>query len=300
MNRSTVKLLMSLALGLVAVVALYTLQNSEQEGGENSDASGLSETEQVQSNTQGTSARAEFPDLTAPPSSRTAEVPDFGEIFNIRERKEAFFSYLLPAIRAENNRIRHQRAAVLTLQTKVQSSSLNAQETRWLSQVADYYGVDLDMTEQNIPEILSRLERRVDVIPETLVLVQAANESGWGRSRFAQSARNFFGQWCWTEGCGIVPSQRPDNAVYEVRLFDSMEGSVRSYMRNLNTHFAYQNLREIREEMRAAEKPITATPLTEGLISYSERGDEYVEELQQMIRVNQPIIEEVGASLNRS
>lgn len=297
---SRLKWLLLLALGVVAFSSVY-LMNQERSA-EPSPDEPLQTNEEHQTSQQqemplATSPTGVLPDLQRPPVTATTEVPEFGDIFNIRERKEAFFSYLLPAIRDENERITRQRRALLRLQAKYETAGLSTQELRWVTQLADYYDVETEVNEETLPEVLAVLERRVDVIPETLVLVQAANESGWGRSRFAQTARNFFGQWCWSQGCGIVPSQRPDGQVYEVRLFDSMEGSIRSYMRNLNTHYAYQDLRGIREQMRASEQPITATPLTEGLTSYSERGEEYVEELQQMIRVNQPIIQNVGETL---
>ncbi|CUS48978.1 MAG: Bax protein [Idiomarinaceae bacterium HL-53] len=250
-----------------------------------------------ESATESTTATAGLPELNTQPSSQTREVPAFGDIFDIRERKEAFFSYLLPAIRDENARILQQRNALQRIKNKFQSQPLSAREEAWLLQLADYYGVDTEADDFVLESIFPALELRVDMVPETLVLVQAANESGWGMSRFAQEARNFFGQWCWTEGCGIVPNQRNSGQVYEVRLFPSMEASIRSYMRNLNTHFAYEELRSMRHQLRLESKSVTATPLTEGLLRYSERGDDYVTELQQMIRVNRPIIQEVGENL---
>ncbi len=215
-------------------------------------------------------------------------VPDFGDIYNVRERKFAFFSYLLPAIQAENEHILSLRATLQRLHQKVlKGQALTAKESKWIGELSEYYRVETD----DRTKLFNTLLRRVDIVPETLVLIQAANESGWGTSRFAQSARNFFGQWCWTDGCGIVPGERPDGESYEVRLFDSMEASVKSYIRNLNTHFAYQELRSIRSRLRLNEEPITAVPLTAGLVSYSTRGEDYITELQQMIRVNRPIIE---------
>lgn len=231
-----------------------------------------------------------LPPIVAPHPSKTQVVPDFGEIFDIRERKEAFFSYLLPAIQFENSQLLSKRSMLERLIVKAErGEELTAREQRWLTDLANYYRVDSGEQE----EMFAALIRRVDIIPETLVLIQAANESGWGTSRFAQDARNFFGQWCWTAGCGIVPNARPEGQVYEVRLFDSMESSVRSYIRNLNTHFAYQDLRSIRQELRMNRQPITAVALSAGLIRYSERGEEYIEELNQMIRVNRPIIQDM-------
>lgn len=242
-----------------------------------------------------------LPPVVVPHPSQTKSVPDFGEIFDIRERKEAFFSYLMPAIQFENSQILTKRRMLTNMNERVaRGEPLSAREQRWLNELATYYRVDLQVESDNFDEMYAALIRRVDIIPETLVLIQAANESGWGTSRFAQDARNFFGQWCWTAGCGIVPHARPEGQVYEVRLFDSMESSVRSYIRNLNTHFAYQDLRSIRQELRLNQQPITAVALSAGLIRYSERGEEYIEELNQMIRVNRPIIQEILSEADTS
>lgn len=235
-----------------------------------------------------------LPPIFESPRTRTYEVPEFSSIHDITERKVEFFGYLMPAIRFENDRILAQRDTLLTLHEKWASQeSLLPEENVWLEDLASYYRVDSD----DFARRFATLIRRVDVIPETLVLIQAANESGWGTSRFAQDARNFFGQWCWSAGCGIVPAARPEGERYEVRKFETMEASVRSYIRNLNTHFAYEDLRTIRYQLRLNEEPVTSVPLTAGLMSYSERGEDYIDELNQMIRVNRPIIIEVGEEL---
>lgn len=220
-------------------------------------------------------------------SDVTVEVPDFSKISDVNDRKTAFFAYLLPAIDAENEHILNIRQEVLRLHAQHQAGEpLTRTERRWVRALAEHYRVESD----DLNAIFTTLKRRVDEVPDTLVLIQAANESGWGTSRFAQDARNFFGQWCWSEGCGIVPSSRPAGASHEVQYFSSIEASVQSYIRNLNTHFAYQELREIRADLRARNIPITAQPLTLGLMAYSERGEEYIVELNQMIRVNREII----------
>lgn len=117
-------------------------------------------------------------------------------------------------------------------------------------------------------------------------MIQAANESAWGQSRFAQQGNNLFGQWCFSEGCGLVPSQRGSDADHEVRTFDSINDSVASYLHNLNTSHAYADLRDIRADLRANNQPFDALMLAEGLSQYSTRGEEYVEEIQMMIRSN--------------
>ena len=123
-------------------------------------------------------------------------------------------------------------------------------------------------------------------MPEWLALMQAANESAWGTSRFAREGNNFFGQWCFRKGCGIVPSRRAKGATHEVAAFKSPAESVRAYMHNLNTGKAYRYLRKIRTGLRRQGKPLTAEVLAAGLDHYSERGHAYVEDLRRMIRVN--------------
>ncbi|RUO38359.1 peptidoglycan hydrolase [Aliidiomarina shirensis] len=234
-----------------------------------------------------------LPVVTLAKPRKNHNVPDFGAISDIPTRKIEFFSYLLPAINEQNAHILKQRAQIERLQQKFErGEALTAKEQRWLNNLASFYRVNAASEADRFATLL----RRVDIIPDTLVLIQAANESGWGTSRFAADARNFFGQWCWTEGCGLVPASRGEGQIHEVREFNSVTESVRSYIRNLNTHDAYQDLRQIRAELRQASLPITAQPLTHGLMSYSERGEDYIVELNQMIRVNLPIIREVRES----
>lgn len=224
-------------------------------------------------------------------SSKTTDVPDFSDIFDVNERKRAFFAYLLPAVEEVNSRVEAQRAALFHVwQRHEQGKSLTRAESQWLERLSNYYQVD----EEDLDDRFAILLRRVDIVPSTLVLIQAANESGWGTSRFATDALNFFGQWCWTEGCGLVPAARPAGQVYEVRRFASMEASVEAFIRNLNTHFAYTDLRFMRAEEREDQDVVTSATLTAGLMSYSERGQDYIDELNQMIRINRPIIQQVS------
>lgn len=221
------------------------------------------------------------------------ELPDFSRYQQTDEKKQAFFSFLGPLVAAENAVIEEQRAGLHALYTKWQLNpdSLSNEQVSWLEYLAKRYRVEFSFTSETEAEQgFALLKRRVDVIPETLVLVQAANESAWGTSRFAQQALNLFGQWCFREGCGLVPGARGAEATHEVQKFDSVNASVRSYLRNLNTHPAYYEMRQLRAEQREQNQTIRALDLTPGLLSYSERGEAYVEELNAMIRVNRPII----------
>lgn len=127
---------------------------------------------------------------------------------------------------------------------------------------------------------------RVDTIPENMVLIQAANETGWGSSRFAREGMNFFGQWCFKKGCGLVPQSRTKGLSHEVAVFKSVDDSVGAYMRNLNSNAAYGLLRSIRADLRAQGKPVKAEDLVYGLMHYSERQEAYIDELLEMLRHN--------------
>lgn len=223
-------------------------------------------------------------------SRQTRVVPDFSEIVDVNERKKEFFAYLLPAIEEMNDRVMAQREELYRLQLKLNAGhTMLKEEQAWLDNMVAYYRVDEDSLDAQFDVLM----RRVDIVPSTLVLIQAANESGWGTSRFAREGLNFFGQWCWTEGCGIVPAARPAGQSYEVRQFESMEASVEAFIRNLNTHFAYKDLREMRLQERESDDTVSSGTMTAGLMSYSERGQDYIDELNQMIRINRPIIDEV-------
>ena len=130
------------------------------------------------------------------------------------------------------------------------------------------------------------LRKRLDVVPPSLILARAANESAWGTSRFATKGNNLFGQWCFSKGCGLVPRGRAEGASHEVAKFSSPYRSVRAYIQNLNRHPTYQLLRDVRLEDRRENAPLSGLELAEGLRGYSERGEEYIEEIRAMIHYN--------------
>ena len=128
---------------------------------------------------------------------------------------------------------------------------------------------------------------RADIVPASLVLAQAAKESGWGTSRFAREGNNFFGIWCFNSGCGMTPARRDNNRTHEVATFDSVEEGVRYYIRTINSHFAYTDLRSMRANARQQGTQAYGDKLATGLVSYSERGMVYVNEIRSMIEYNQ-------------
>ena len=277
---------------VVAALAVPFVQNVVQNGVLDTYRSGTQSggpRAQQQTN-QNHLGQQHLPAIFAPLSSQTQTVPDFADIYDVQARKHEFFSYLLPAIEETNARIAQQRDSLLTLaQRHADGEPLSEAERNWLARLGKYYRVD----ETDLGTQFRALVTRVDIVPATVVLIQAANESGWGTSRFAAEGLNFFGQWCWTPGCGMVPAARPQGQVYEVRSFDSMEASVMEFVRNINTHFAYEELRAMRLDERRSDDRVSSATITAGLMSYSERGQDYIDELNQMIRINRPIIEAV-------
>ncbi|PWI34136.1 glucosaminidase [Vibrio albus] len=217
--------------------------------------------------------------------------PDFTSISDVTEKKKAFFEYLRPGIRAENQRVNNERRFLSAIQSRVShNKSLSSAQQQSVAALADSYQLPLQ-GQAVTQDWLDEMNTRVNVLPETLVLTQAANESAWGTSRFARKGNNYFGQWCYQKGCGLVPLQRHDEATHEVAKFDSAAESIHRYFMNVNRNQAYEELRAIRGELSRQGVDLldaeSATKLANGLLKYSERGQEYVNDLQAMIRHNE-------------
>ena len=197
------------------------------------------------------------------------------------ERKQAFINFLQPIIREKNQTLLQNRLKLIQLSKK---EKLNIREQRWLRHINQQYDNDTFSVSNKIhwAELISK----VDQIPASLVLAQGAKESGWGSSRFAQQGNNYFGQWCYSKGCGLIPKNRANGANHEVTKYDSVKESVFSYINNLNRHTAYKRLRDIRRQLRTADKEINGYLLARGLQHYSERGSAYVNEIQALINSN--------------
>ena len=222
----------------------------------------------------------------APAASSQGTKPDFSKITDVNQKKAAFFDFLRPSVEHENQRVDKERQFLETLQPKITAGeSLSSDQLNYARKLAETYKVPLN--DQGVTaEWLTAMLNRVDVIPESLVLSQAANESGWGTSRFAVEGNNYFGQWCYRKGCGLVPNARNDGANHEVAVFASPYLSVQAYFMNVNTNRAYQDLRDIRAAQRLTGEVVEGTKLAEGLSRYSERGQAYVDEIQAMIKHN--------------
>ncbi len=194
-----------------------------------------------------------------------------------------FIADMLEATEQNNQSILKQRKHLLALQQQHQKQQpLSASQQQWLNKLAKSYKLNNpDFTKAST---WSTLTQRVDVIPASLVIAQAANESAWGKSRFAKQANNYFGQWCSVPGCGIVPKQRSHGARHEVKKFSSLQASIAGYMKNLNTHTAYASLRHIRAQERQKQQIPSGYAMAAGLTRYSGLGSAYVRAIRSIIK----------------
>ncbi len=222
-------------------------------------------------------------------------LPDFERDGPVEVRKQAFFDYLAPRIRQVNAEVLAERQRLLALEARLEDGRpAGFRDRRWLRQRAVDYELEPD-PDRSPAETVALLKPRIDIVPPELALVQAAVESGWGRSRFARQANNLFGHWCYEAGCGLVPRDRTEGARHEVAAFESPRQSVERYLHNLNTHPPYRPFRQRRAAARAAGETPRALDLVNGLLRYSERREAYVDEIRSGIRTNRTLID---AALN--
>tara|TARA_B100001063_G_scaffold236559_1_gene256487 strand:+ start:92 stop:1168 length:1077 start_codon:yes stop_codon:yes gene_type:complete len=195
-------------------------------------------------------------------------------IENTKKRKEFFIQIVLPLILKENNNIKLDRKRLFKIINKSSNTKL---EQKWLDAKYKQYGIP--------KKDLSVLKKRMDEIPVSLAIAQAAKETGWGTSRFAQEGNALFGQWTWS-GEGLKPKDADKNEGHKVMKFNVLQASVRAYQRNINTHSTYKNLREARAKLRDMGKPLDSLILANFLNEYAETGNQYVEVLKKIIKQN--------------
>jgi Bax protein len=195
-------------------------------------------------------------------------------IENTKKRKEFFIQIVLPLIIQENNNIKLDRKTLFSIINKNNNSN---SEKKWLDKKYKQYGIK--------SKDLSTLKIRMDEIPVSLAIAQAAKETGWGTSRFAQEGNALFGQWTWS-GEGLKPKEAKEGEGHKVMKFNVLQASVRAYQRNLNTHSTYKGFRKARAKLRDLNKPLDSIELSKHLNKYAETGNQYVEVLQKIIKQN--------------
>ena len=205
---------------------------------------------------------------------------------SLSERKQAFINTLLPHIEKENRRLAVMRSKLADMFARIdKGAGLSAAEQQHISKLAKKYRVNGKPLQQKAAR--DELLRKLDIIPTSLALAQAANESAWGESRFAREANNLFGIWTYDKDKGLKPRKREQGKKHLVRIFEDVGESVRYYMYTLNSHPAYAELREIRWQSRVSAKPVHGYELAAGLEKYSAKGQAYIDLIQGLIRQNE-------------
>ena len=198
---------------------------------------------------------------------------DLGAIKSVREKKETFLQILLPLIVAENEKIEEEREYLLKILKKNEST----EGKKWLNKKYKIYKV----SDRNISELI----KKIDIIPVSIALAQAAKESGWGTSRFALEGNAIYGQWTWN-GDGIEPLEKTKDQNHKILKFPLLRASVKAYITNLNTHTGYKSFRAKRADLRKLNKRLAGLELIHELKNYAQTGKEYTKILEQIIRQN--------------
>ena len=205
---------------------------------------------------------------------------DLDALVEVDQRKALFIKMVLPLVLITDERLAADRARIIALRDRrAEGKALSAEDADWLAGRFECYRVeagDFDL-----------LLRRVDIVPPSLAMAQAAVESGWGTSRFAREANALFGQWVWgAEADGIVPERRLDGLSHKIRAFETPLKAVAAYVGNLNTHRAYRAFRRIRATLRRRGAGLDGMTLAAGLESYSQKRRDYVGLLRSVISAN--------------
>tara|TARA_Y100001970_G_scaffold109418_1_gene136673 strand:+ start:366 stop:1493 length:1128 start_codon:yes stop_codon:yes gene_type:complete len=196
------------------------------------------------------------------------------EIQDVKKRKELFIQIVLPLVLEENNKILLDRKKLFTILNKNNNSNA---DNEWLNKKFKQYGVK----KKDIPT----LKRRMDIIPVSMAIAQAAKETGWGTSRFALEGNALFGQWTYTDK-GIKPAAAEAGTKHKVMMFNVLKSSVRAYARNLNTHKSYREMRYVRAIQRDNQGKLNSLELVNYLNKYAETGKEYTLILKKIIKQN--------------
>ena len=212
-------------------------------------------------------------------------LPDFRAL-ETQTRKQEFFAFLEPIVDDVSATVIAERNFLDQVAAELETNgSVSWNTRRRIGALSEFYEVT-DEEADLATEILPALQRRIDLVPRSLILIQAAKESGWGTSRFAREGNNLFGQRCYSPNCGIEPAGAGPNPGFNVATFGSANQSVASYVRNLNTHPQYDGFRRLRQKLRREGKELSGTVLADSLLDYSERGEAYVAEIKAMIAQN--------------
>ena len=204
---------------------------------------------------------------------------DFMDIQPIIERKRLFINTLIPIIYSENLQILNDRKKILDWWRESDGENFSRDFwPQWLFELSEKYG----SSDSNLGNLLMR----VDIIPISLALAQSAIESGWGTSRYSREGNAVFGQYTFDESKGLKPKDRSENDEFFIKKFPNLSESVRSYLKNINTHLAYADFREERKKLRMSGENLSGYKLVNFLKDYSERRESYIKDVKEIISSN--------------
>ncbi len=218
------------------------------------------------------------------------DTPDF-ENHKTKEKKRMFIEYMLKKIEYIEKRILLKRHSLLNISQKYKYKykykNISDWDKKWLIKLASEYKVShKNRSKKDWVNMIEKLKTKVDMIPASMIIAQSAIESAWGTSRFAKEGNNFFGQWCFKKGCGIVPSKRNSSDKHEVKKYSSVKESIQEYIFNVNTHKSYYKFRKFRAFRRFDDAFPTGYEAAEYMAKYAGIGDDYIGIIQSVIKSN--------------
>ncbi len=203
---------------------------------------------------------------------------------HLNQQKQQFVKIVLPLIINENQKILSNRNDLMILRSNLtENNSLNSFELNKLRKLSKKYKIKFD--NEHKMEIIDKLLLRVEMIPNSIVLAQAAIESGWGSSRFAQEYNALFGEYTYDNTKGVIPLERENGETHLIKAFNSYNNSVESYFNNINSHYAYEDFRDIRNIMRTRNNFSNVNLLVDRLSTYAE-DENYIKTIKQVIKSN--------------
>lgn len=191
------------------------------------------------------------------------------------EQKEYFFNYLYEAIKEENLKILEEKRYIKEILTK-DVLKVNSFDLQKLFEIRKRYRIKGNLFSKKV------YDKKVDIVPPSQALAQAAVESGWGKSRFVKEANNIFGHWTYGEH-GLIPESRDEGATHKIRIFKSLGDSIKAYMLNLNRNRAYRAFQERRYELKMKKEELSGLELSQTMINYSGIGEKYLAILKDVI-----------------
>ena len=206
------------------------------------------------------------------------------DVSYLKDNKKKFVRTVLPLIINENQKILSVRNNLLLLKNKLSSNySLNKSELQILKKLSKNHKIKFNNSHKL--DVINNLLKKVDIIPNSIVLAQAAIESGWGSSRFAQDFNALFGEYTYDSNKGVIPLDRENGENHLIKAFNSYNSSVESYFNNINSHYAYEQFRELRKVMRERNNFSNVTLLVDKLDTYAE-DENYIQTIRSVIKNN--------------